>query len=113
MPRKMIAIIMKIACILLVLGMFATAVAYAKTPRDQYQNAQESFHDSQNKFQDAKDRFETERKLQNTDELKEALRDYLNCTIDYTIKRLEALQIQAEGPEENGYAPLILSLIHI
>ena len=123
MHRKMIAIIMKIACILLVLGMFATAVAYAETPRDQYQNAQEqyqalkdrvseaqeSFQDSQDKFQDAKDRFETERSPQNTDELKGALRNFLDRTIDYTIKRLEALQIQAEGPEENGLAPFIIS----
>ena len=102
MSGKMIAILMKIASVMLVLGMFATAAAYAETPRDQYQNAQD-------KFQDAKDRFETDRSLQNTDGLKEALRNFLDHTIDYTIKRLEALQIQAKGPEENGLAPFIIS----
>jgi hypothetical protein len=127
MPRKMhtkmIAILIKIASIMLVLGMFATAVAYAETPREHYQDAndkyqtvkdrlntaQESFRDSQEKFQDAKDRFDSERSLKNTEELKETLRNYLNRTIDYTIKRLEALQIRAEGPEENGFAPFIIS----
>ena len=116
MHTKMIAILMKIAIIMLVLGMFATSVAYAETSGEQYQTlkdqlieAQESFQDSQEKFQDAKDRFESERSLQNTEELKEALRNFLNHTIEYTIKRLETLQIQAEGPEENGLAPFIIS----
>ncbi|MCL7415660.1 MAG: hypothetical protein M8349_06320 [ANME-2 cluster archaeon] len=111
------------ATLMLELVMFVPAMAYAETPRDSYQVAQDkyqtytnrvedakkTYQDSRESFLDAKDRFNDVRSRENIVTLKQSTKDYLNHTIDYTMRRLESLKIRAEIAEENGYAPFTAS----
>ncbi|MDF1556564.1 MAG: hypothetical protein P1P80_00055 [ANME-2 cluster archaeon] len=111
------------ATLMMVLVMFVPAMAYAETPRDRYQDAQdkyqtysdrvedakETYQDSRESFLDAKDKFNDTRSRDNIDSLKQATKNYLNHTIDYTIRQLESLKIRAQIAEENGYAPFTAS----
>ncbi|MCL7475890.1 MAG: hypothetical protein SCH39_11070 [Methanosarcinales archaeon] len=120
---KLFAMLTMVVSVIMVLGIFVPAVAYAETPREQYQdvqdkyqnysdriqNARQNYQDSREKFNEAKDRLNDTRSRENTFALKQATKDHLNHTIDYTIQQLEMLMIRAQVAEENGNAPFTAS----
>ncbi len=119
----MIAGLAKATVIMLLLGLFAPTLAYADTPPEQYKNvqeeyqtsqervrdAQQSYQDSMEKFLDAKAHLEDSRTSGTIFDLKNATRNFLFRTIDYTIIRLEVLEDSAIKAEEGDFAPFIAS----
>ncbi len=119
----MIAGFAKATVIMLLLGLFAPSFAYADTPPEQYKNvqeeyqtsqervrdAQQSYQDSKEKFLDAKAHLEDSRTSGTIFDLKNATRNFLFRTIDYTIIRLEVLEDSAIRAEEGGFAPFMIS----
>ena len=119
----MIAVFVKATVIMLLLGLFAPSFAYADTPPEQYKNvqeeyqtsqervrdAQQSYQDSKEKFLDAKAHLEDSRTSGTIFDLKNATRNFLFRTIDYTIIRLEVLEDSAIRSEEGDFAPFIIS----
>jgi hypothetical protein len=118
-----IAAFAKATVIMLLLGLFAPTFAYADTPHEQYQTvqeqnqisqvrvqeAQQSYQDSMEKFLDAKAHLEDSRTSGTIFDLKNATRNFLFRTIDYTIIRLEVLEDSAIKAEEGDFAPFIAS----
>jgi|GEM_PF-1903673 len=119
----MIAAFAKATVIMLLLGLFAPALAYAATPQEQYQtvkeqyqisqervrDAQQSYQDSREKFLESKARLEDSRTSATIFDLKNATKDFLLHTIDYTILRLEVLEARAIRTEDSGFAPFTIS----
>ena len=117
----MIAAFAKATVIMLLLGLFAPVLAYAATPPEQYKtvqeqyqisqervrDAQQSYQDSKEKFLDAKARLEDSRTSGTIFDLKNATRNFLLHTIDYTILHLEVLEDSAIKAEDSGFAPFI------
>lgn len=120
---KMFVMLAMVTSVIVVLGIFVPAVAYAETPREQYQdvqdkyqnysdrieNSQQTYQDSKEKFNNAKEKFNDTKSRENTLALKQATKDHLNHSIDYSIKRLEMLMIRTQVAEENGNAPFTAS----
>jgi hypothetical protein len=121
--KLMIATLAKVATIMLLLGLFAPTLAYAATPREQYQTVQQqyqisqerirdahqSYQDSREKFLDAKACLEDSRTSRTIFDLKNATKNFLFHTTDYTILRLEVLEVRAIRTENSGFAPFIIS----
>jgi len=119
----MIAGFAKATVIMLLLGLFAPTLAYAETSQEQYKNvqeeyqtsqervrdAQQSYQDSMEKFLDARAHLEDSRTSGTIFDLKNATRNFLFRTIDYTIIRLEVLEDSAIRAEDSGFAPFIAS----
>jgi tetratricopeptide (TPR) repeat protein len=119
----MIAGFAKATVIMLLLGLFASTLAYAETSTEQYKNvqeeyqtsqervrdAQQSYQDSMEKFHDAKAHLEDSRTSGTIFDLKNATRNFLFRTIDYTIIRLEVLKDSAIRAEEGDFAPFMIS----
>lgn len=119
----MIAGFAKATVIMLLLGLFAPSFAYADTPPEQYKNvqeeyqtsqervrdAQQSYQDSMEKFLDARAHLEDSRTSGTIFDFKNATRNFLFRTIDYTIIRLEVLEDSAIRAEDSGFAPFIAS----
>ncbi|MBC2763418.1 MAG: hypothetical protein HF970_08900 [ANME-2 cluster archaeon] len=119
----MIVAFAKATVIMLLLGLFAPALAYADTPHEQYQafkeqyqisqervrDAQQSYQDSKEKFLDAKAHLEDSRTSGTIFGLKNATRVFLLHTIDYIIIRLEVMEDCAIKAEGSGFAPFIAS----
>lgn len=126
--KGIFAMSVQIVVIMLITGMFTPMLAAAGTSAERYQNAQEqyqsvqeqyqtstdrvqnaqqTYQDAREQFLDAKNRFNETRSMDDTLALKGATRNYLNHTIDYTIKRIEAFRIRAQVAEENGNAPFV------
>jgi hypothetical protein len=119
----MIAGFAKATVIMLLLGLFAPSFAYAETSQEQYKNvqeeyqtsqervrdAQQSYQDSKEKFLDARAHLEDSRTSGTIFDLKNATRNFLFRTIDYTIIRLEVLEDSAIRAEEGGFAPFMIS----
>ncbi len=119
----MIAAFAKATIIMLLLGLFAPALAYAATPHEQYQTVQEqdrmtqervldarqSYQDSREKFLDARAHLEDSRTSATIFDMKNSTRNFLFHTIDYTILRLEVLEARAVRTEDSGLAPFIIS----
>ncbi len=118
---QMIAAFAKATVIMLLLGLFAPTFAYADTSPEQYKNIQEeyqtsqervreakqSYQDSKEKLLDAKARLEDSRTSRTIFDLKNATRNFLLHTIDYTILHLEVLEDNAIKAEDSGFAPFI------
>ncbi len=118
---QMIKAFAKATVIMLLLGLFAPTFAYADTSPEQYKNVQEeyqtsqervreakqSYQDSMEKFLDAKARLEDSRTSGTIFDLKNATRNFLLHTIDYTILHLEVLEDSAIKAENSGFAPFI------
>ncbi len=118
---QMIKAFAKATVIMLLLGLFVPTFAYADTPPEQYKNVQEeyqtsqervreakqSYQDSKEKFLDAKARLEDSRTSGTIFDLKNATRNFLLHTIDYTILHLEVLEDSAIKAEDSGFAPFI------
>ena len=119
----MIAAFAKATVIMLLLGLFAPALAYAATPQEQYQTvqeqyqtsqvrvqeAQQSYQDSREKFFEARAHLEDSRTSATIFDMKNATRNFLLHTIDYTILRLEVLEARAIRTEDSGFAPFTIS----
>ncbi len=119
----MIAAFAKATVIMLLLGLFAPALASAGTPQEQYQtvkeqyqisqdqvrDARQSYQESREKFLDAKANLEDSRTSGTIFDLKNATRDFLLHTIDYSILRLEILEDRALRAEEGNFTPFIIS----
>jgi tetratricopeptide (TPR) repeat protein len=119
----MISTSAKATVIILLLGLFAPALAYAATPKEQYQTVQEqdrisqvrvqearqSYQDSREEFLDSKAHLEDSRTSKTIFDMKNATRNFLFHTIDYTIIRLEVLEKSAIMAEDSGFAPFIAS----
>ncbi|MBA1341688.1 MAG: hypothetical protein C5S40_06050 [ANME-2 cluster archaeon] len=113
----------KVTVIMLLLGLFAPALAYAATPQEQYQTVKEqdrisqdrihdsrqSYQDSRGKFLDAMARLEDSRTSSTIFDLKNATRNFLFHTIDYITIRLEVLEDNAIRADDSGFAPFIIS----
>ncbi len=118
-----IATFAKVTTIMLFLGLFAPALAYAATPQEKYRTVQEqyqisqdqvrdakqSYQDSREQFLDARARLEDSRTSTTIFDLKNATRNFLLHTIDYTILRLEVLEARAIRAEEGNFTPFIIS----
>lgn len=119
----MIATFAKATVIMLLLGLFAPALAYASTPQEQHQtvqeqyqisqervrDAQQSYQDSRERFLESKARLEDSRTSATIFDLKNATKDFLLRTIGYTILRLEVLEDRAIRAEEGDFALFIFS----
>ena len=119
----MIAAFVKATIIMLLLGFFTPALAYAATPLEQYQTVQEqyqlsrervqdarqSYQDSREEFLDARARLEDSRTSATIFDLKNSTRNLLFHTIDYTIIRLEVMEDRAIRAEVGEFAPFIIS----
>ena len=119
----MIAAFAKATTILLLLGLFAPALAYATTPTEQHktvqeqyqisqdrvQEAQQFYQDSREEFLNARARLEDSRTSETIFNLKNATRIFLHHTIDYTTIRLEIMEDRAITAEESDFAPFIIS----
>lgn len=119
----MIAAFVKATIIMLLLGLFTPALAYAATPQEQYQAVQEqyqlsrdrvqdarqSYQDSREQFLDARARLENSRTSATIFDLKNSTRNFLFHTIDYTILRLEVMEARAIRTEEGDFAPFMIS----
>ena len=113
----------KTTVIMLLLGLFALTLAYAAIPQEQYQTvqeqdrisqeriqeAQQSYQESREKFLDARALLEDSRTSATIFDLKNATRNFLFHSIDYTILHLEVLEARAIRTEDSGFAPCIIS----
>ena len=112
-----------IVSLLLMLGTFIPAIAYAETPMDRHQDAQEIYQNSSDKIKDAhqtyldsrdafmaaKDRFEDTKSKDDSSALKHATKNLLEHSINYIIKQLERLMTRVQVSEKNGNAPFTAS----
>ena len=112
-----------VVSLLLMLGTFIPAIAYAETSRDRHQDAQEIYQNSSDKIKDAhqtyldsrdafmaaKDRFEDTKSKDDSSALKQATKNHLEHSINYIIKQLERLMPRVQVSERNGNAPFTAS----
>ena len=123
MNTLIISTFAKATIIMLLLGLFTPALVYAAPPleqsltvreqdqlfRERVQNARQSYQDSREKFLYSRAILEDSRTSGTIFDLKNATRNFLFRTIDYTIIRLEVLEARAIRAEEGDFAPFIIS----